>query len=68
MSLQFYKLFGSAFCGINNGEVQGVSLGCLNDEAEIFLERHIFVGSTARWDRTRGHSLQYKEYPPISED
>ena len=65
--LQFCKVCGSTLCGVYNGEVHGVSLGCLNDNPEVTLARHIFVGSKASWDMIGGDAPQFKEYPTPDE-
>ena len=59
--LQFCKVCGSTLCGVFNGEVHGVSLGCLNDSPEVTLARHIFVGSKASWDTIGGDAPQFEE-------
>ena len=59
--LQFCKVCGSTLCGVFNGEVHGVSLGCLNDSPEVTLARHIFVGSKASWDIIGGDAPQFEE-------
>ena len=48
--LQFCSCCGSTLCGIHDGTVHGVTLGCLNDDPEIEIARHIFVGSKAAWE------------------
>ena len=48
--LQFCSRCGSTLCGIFNDIVHGVTLGCVNGDPEIKLERHIYVGSKAIWE------------------
>ena len=48
--LQFCSKCGSTLCGIHNDKVHGVTLGCLNEDPEIEIGRHIFVGSKASWE------------------
>lgn len=43
--LQLCKQCGSTLCGIYENEVHGVTLGCLNEDPEIEIGWHIFVGS-----------------------
>lgn len=62
--LQFCKKCGSTLCGIYQGEVHGVTLGCLNEDPEIEIGRHIFVGSKAAWEVIPEGVLQYGEHPP----
>ena len=49
--LQFCSKCGSTLCGTHNGQVHGVTLGCLNENPEIEIGYHIFVGSKATWER-----------------
>ncbi|WP_196161832.1 GFA family protein, partial [Reinekea sp. G2M2-21] len=62
--LQFCKKCGSTLCGIYQGEVHGVTLGCLNEDPEIKIGRHIFVGSKASWEVIPEDVPQYEEHPP----
>ncbi len=48
--LAFCRRCGSTMCGLLNGEVHGVTLGCLNGEPEVEIGYHIFVGSKANWE------------------
>ena len=48
--LQFCRQCGSTLCGIFNGQVHGVTLGCLNGDPEIEIGYHIFVDSKAAWE------------------
>jgi len=41
---------GSTLCGVFEGAVHGVTLGCINGDPEIEIGRHIFVGSKAKWE------------------
>ncbi|MGH1487590.1 MAG: GFA family protein [Cellvibrionaceae bacterium] len=62
--LQFCKQCGSTLCGIYQNEIHGVTLGCLNEDPEIEIGHHIFVGSKASWEVIPTGVLQYEEYPP----
>lgn len=62
--LQFCKVCGSTLCGIFNGEVHGVTLGCINGDPGIEIGRHIFVGSKAKWEVIPEGVLQYEEAVP----
>ena len=46
---QFCSKCGSTLCGTYDGSVHGVTLGCLNEDPEIEVGYHIFVGSKAAW-------------------
>jgi hypothetical protein len=61
--LQFCKLCGSTLCGVLNGQVHGVTLGCLNGDPQIELGMHIFVGSKAKWEIIPEDVTQYREGP-----
>lgn len=59
--LQFCKVCGSTICGIYNGEVHGVTLGCVNGDPDIELGMHIYVGSKASWEKIPEGVVQYVE-------
>ena len=48
--LMFCNKCGSTLCGIVDGVVHGVTLGCVNGDPGIEISRHIFVGSKAAWE------------------
>ena len=48
--LMFCSRCGSTLCGVVDGDVHGVTLGCVNGDPEIEIGRHIFVGSKAAWE------------------
>lgn len=62
--LQFCSKCGSTLCGIHNGEVHGVTLGCLNEDPEIEIGYHIFTGSKASWEVIPEDILAYEEGIP----
>lgn len=62
--LQFCKTCGSTLCGIYDGVVHGVTLGCVNGDPEIELGMHIFVGSKASWETIPEGVPQYQAGPP----
>ncbi len=64
--LQFCCQCGSTLCGIFNGTVDGVTLGCVNGDPEIELARHIYVGSKANWEVIAEGIPQYEEAAPES--
>lgn len=48
--LQFCARCGSTLCGVFEGVIHGVTLGCVNGDPEVEIGRHIFVGSKAAWE------------------
>jgi len=62
--LQFCSQCGSTLCGIFNGEVHGVTLGCVNGDPDIEIGLHIYVGSKASWEVMPEGVLQYSEGAP----
>ena len=62
--LQFCSKCGSTLCGIYKGKINGVTLGCVEGDPNIKLERHIFVGSKAAWETIPEGVPQYEEWPP----
>ncbi len=61
--LQFCSKCGSTLCGTYEGKIHGITLGCVEGDAEIELERHIFVGSKASWETIAEGVPQYAEWP-----
>lgn len=57
-------MYGSTLCGTFNGQVHGVTLGCINGDPEIIIGRYIFVGSKAKWEPMPNDVLQYDESAP----
>jgi len=62
--LQFCQKCGSTLCGVYNGTVHGVTLGCVNGDPEIEIGHHIFVGSKAKWEIMPEGVVQYAEGSP----
>lgn len=62
--LQFCSQCGSTLCGIYQGTVHGVTLGCVNGDPGIEIGRHIYVGSKARWEILPEGVIQYQEGAP----
>lgn len=59
----FCSKCGSTLCGVHNGGIHGVTLGCLNGEPDVKLQKHIFVGSKVKWDELpKGEVKQYEEF------
>ena len=61
---QFCSKCGSTLCGIFNGVVHGVTLGCVNGDPEVEIGRHIYVGSKANWEIIPEGVPQYIEGAP----
>lgn len=66
--LDFCGLCGSTLCGIVNGRVHGVTLGCVDGEPGVEIEMHLFVGSKAPWDDIDGDACRYEGFPPPDSD
>ena len=64
--LQFCSRCGSTLCGIFNGIIHGVTLGCINGDPEIEIGQHIFVASKASWEVIPDGVTTFKERPPES--
>jgi hypothetical protein len=62
--LRFCSICGSTLCGTYKGRLHGVTLGCVDDNPEIELGMHIFVGSKATWEVIPEGVPQYEEWPP----
>lgn len=65
--LRFCSQCGSTLCGVVDGEVHGITLGCLNGDPDIEIGRHIFVGSKAGWEVIPESVVQYPEAAPIDD-
>lgn len=48
--MSFCSVCGSTLCGMYQGEVHGVTLGCVNGDPDIEIGMHIFIGSKATWE------------------
>ncbi len=62
--LQFCSVCGSTLCGIFEGAVHGVTLGCVNGDPGVEIGRHIFVGSKAAWEVVPEGVTAFEEGPP----
>jgi hypothetical protein len=61
---QFCSQCGSTLCGIHQGEIHGVTLGCINGDPQIEIGRHIYVGSKASWEAIPAGVPQFQEGAP----
>lgn len=59
--LQFCSKCGSTLCGIFDNNVHGVTLGCINGDPMVEIDRHIYIGSKANWEIIPEGVTQYKE-------
>lgn len=62
--LQFCQTCGSTLCGIHEGTIHGVTLGCINGDPQIEIGFHIYVGSKAAWEILPEGATMYEEGPP----
>ena len=63
--LRFCSQCGSTLVGVFQEEIHGVNLGCLNDDPQLEIGRHIFVGSKASWEVMPEGVTQYQEHAPV---
>ncbi|MDA1369713.1 MAG: GFA family protein [Proteobacteria bacterium] len=63
--LKFCSLCGSTLCGVFQGIVHGITLGCVNGDPDVEIGRHIYVGSKAGWEVMPQNVLQFEEAAPI---
>jgi hypothetical protein len=60
--LSFCGVCGSTLCGTHDGKVHGVTLGCVDGDPGVQIERHVFVGSRAPWDHIGGSAPQFETW------
>lgn len=61
--LQFCGNCGSTLCGTYDGDIHGVTLGCVEGDPGVEIAIHIFVGSRAPWDHIGGDAPQFAAGP-----
>jgi len=61
---RFCSNCGSTLCGIVDGEIHGVTLGCVDGDPGIEIARHIFVGSKASWEVMPDGVVTFDKEPP----
>ena len=61
-AMAFCSRCGSTICGLRNGQVHGLTLGCIDGDPGVEIETHIFVDSRAPWDHIGGNANQYAEH------
>ena len=64
VGLKFCCRCGSTLCGTYQGELHGVTLGCLDGNPKIELGMHIFVASKAAWEVIPEGVPHYEKWPP----
>ena len=62
--LAFCRICGSTLAGMFDGKVQGVTLGTIDGDPGVQIEKHTFVGSKAPWDHIGGSAPQFEEEAP----
>ena len=62
--LGFCSICGSTICGLYQGSVMGITLGSVNGDPGVEIERHIFVDSKAPWDHIGGSANQFEGWGP----
>ena len=65
--LQFCSNCGSTLCGLFGDKVHGITLGCLNDDPQIEIGMHIYVGSKATWEILPTNVPLYEKGVPTGE-
>jgi len=64
----FCSMCGSTLCGMHEGQVHGLTLGCVDGDPGVEIEKHIFVDSRAPWDHIGGSAPQYAGHAPIERE
>ncbi|MFC1536459.1 GFA family protein [Pseudomonadota bacterium] len=62
--LQFCKICGSTICGVFDGSIHGITLGCVNGDPDVEIGMHIYVGSKAEWEIIPEGVSQFQEGAP----
>lgn len=60
--IAFCSQCGSTLCGMHNEDVNGLTLGSVDGDPGVQIEKHIFVGSKASWDHIGGNAPQWVEH------
>ena len=64
--LQFCSECGSTICGIYDGAIHGVTLGCVSGDPDVEIRKHIFVGSKASWEIIPDGVVTFDEAAPTA--
>ena len=67
-AMAFCAKCGSTICGLHNGDVHGLTLGCVDGDPGVEINMHIFVDSKAPWDHIGGNAKQYPEQAIVEEN
>ncbi len=62
--MAFCRTCGTTLAGMFADEVHGVTLGSVDGDPGVVIDRHIFVGSKAPWDEIGGDAPQHDEHAP----
>lgn len=65
--LQFCSKCGSTLCGIYQGSIHGIALGCADADPGVEIGRHIYVGSKASWEVIPEGVTTFQEDAPGSD-
>lgn len=63
MGTIFCSVCGSPLAGTYKGLIGWVTLGCVDGDPELKVEKHIFMGSKAPWETNPSDVLRYDEFP-----
>lgn len=63
MGSYFCSNCGSTLGGSYKGDICWVTLGCVDGDPKVIVEKHIFMGSKAPWETTPNDVSQYDELP-----
>ena len=63
MGTYFCSVCGSPLAGTYKGQIGWVTLGCIDGDPKLKVEKHIFMGSKAPWETNPNDALQYDEFP-----
>ncbi|MEE4361203.1 MAG: GFA family protein [Pseudomonadales bacterium] len=66
--LCFCSICGSTLCGTVSGRIHGVTLGCVDGDPGVVIERHIYVDSRAPWERMPEGVVTHAGPPPRSDE
>lgn len=65
--VQFCASCGSTLATIHKDTVIQISLGCLDQNPDLAIDRHIFVGSKARWEELPNGATCFDGPKPITD-